>query len=180
MLEFEKELGVIAKWEPESADVLMGIEPVVGLSEALSALANESRLMEPSKDIVGEENIELFTGTLNFERARQGGAVRLHQDYAYWADAAPVAHRVATGMLFLDDATIEKGCLEVAAAGKWILPNSMNADWRPLEAEAGSVVWFGAFLVHRSLPNLSNDDRRAILYSYQPAGNPRFRHIWRN
>jgi len=34
-----------------------------------------------------------------------------------------VAHRIATAMLFLDDATVENGCLEVAAGthtvGKW-------------------------------------------------------------
>jgi ectoine hydroxylase-related dioxygenase (phytanoyl-CoA dioxygenase family) len=42
----------------------------------------------------------------------------------------------------------------------------------PLEVSAGSVAFFGAFLVHRSLPNNSNEDRRALLYSYQPAGNP--------
>jgi ectoine hydroxylase len=43
---------------------------------------------------------------------------------------------------------------------------------QPLETRAGSVVFFGAFLVHRSLPNRSDRDRRALLYSYQPAGEP--------
>jgi hypothetical protein len=33
-------------------------------------------------------------------------------------------------------------------------------------------VFFGAFLVHRSLPNRSDKDRRALLYSYQPGGYP--------
>ncbi len=37
---------------------------------------------------------------------------------------------------------------------------------------AGSVVFFGSLLVHRSLPNRSDKDRRALLYSYQPAGLP--------
>ena len=41
---------------------------------------------------------------------------------------------------------------------------------QPLEVKAGAVVFFGAFLVHRSLPNRSDVDRRALLYSYQPAG----------
>ena len=39
-----------------------------------------------------------------------------------------------------------------------------------VEVPAGSVVMFGSLLVHRSLPNLSEHDRRALLYSYQPAG----------
>jgi ectoine hydroxylase len=39
-----------------------------------------------------------------------------------------------------------------------------------LEVPAGSVVFFGSLLVHRSTPNRSGRDRRALLYSYQPAG----------
>jgi ectoine hydroxylase-related dioxygenase (phytanoyl-CoA dioxygenase family) len=37
-----------------------------------------------------------------------------------------------------------------------------------VEVEAGSVVFFGPFLVHKSDPNVSDCDRRALLYSYQP------------
>jgi ectoine hydroxylase-related dioxygenase (phytanoyl-CoA dioxygenase family) len=43
---------------------------------------------------------------------------------------------------------------------------------RRLEVKAGAVAFFGAFLVHRSLPNQSDRDRRALLYSYQPTGHP--------
>ena len=31
-------------------------------------------------------------------------------------------------------------------------------------------MFFGPFLVHQSAPNRSDADRRAMLYSYQPAG----------
>ena len=41
---------------------------------------------------------------------------------------------------------------------------------RKLPVTAGSVVLFGSKLVHRSGNNLSGGDRRALLYSYQPAG----------
>jgi ectoine hydroxylase-related dioxygenase (phytanoyl-CoA dioxygenase family) len=41
-----------------------------------------------------------------------------------------------------------------------------------VEVAAGTAVYFDAFLVHRSAPNRSGDDRRALLYSYQPAGYP--------
>jgi len=46
------------------------------------------------------------------------------------------------------------------------------ARLRPLEVPAGTVAFFGAFLLHRSLPNRTDGDRRALLYSYQPAGQP--------
>jgi ectoine hydroxylase-related dioxygenase (phytanoyl-CoA dioxygenase family) len=47
----------------------------------------------------------------------------------------------------------------------------------PLEVPAGTAVYFNSFLVHRSQPNQSENDRRALLYSYQPAGNPHAREI---
>jgi hypothetical protein len=41
-----------------------------------------------------------------------------------------------------------------------------------VEVPAGSVVMFGSLLVHQSRPNRTDGDRRALLYSYQPAGHP--------
>jgi ectoine hydroxylase-related dioxygenase (phytanoyl-CoA dioxygenase family) len=40
----------------------------------------------------------------------------------------------------------------------------------PVVVPAGSVVVFGAFLAHATGPNRTDHDRRALLYSYQPAG----------
>jgi ectoine hydroxylase len=42
----------------------------------------------------------------------------------------------------------------------------------PVEVPAGTLLYFGAFLVHRSSPNRSARQRRALLYSYQPGGWP--------
>jgi len=41
-----------------------------------------------------------------------------------------------------------------------------------LEVRAGAVVFFGPFLVHRSLRIVPAPTDRALLYSYQPAGHP--------
>jgi ectoine hydroxylase-related dioxygenase (phytanoyl-CoA dioxygenase family) len=46
-----------------------------------------------------------------------------------------------------------------------------------VEVPAGSVLWFGAFLVHRSSPNTSGQHRRALLPSWQPAGRPRLHDL---
>ena len=35
-----------------------------------------------------------------------------------------------------------------------------------------TVLLFGSLLVHRSSPNASGSQRRALLFSYQPAGRP--------
>jgi hypothetical protein len=45
----------------------------------------------------------------------------------------------------------------------------------PVEVPAGSVVYSGATLVHRSAPNTSDRQRRSPVFSFQPAGAPHLR-----
>jgi hypothetical protein len=190
MFEIQREAATVVKWEPFAPEVVQGVEPFAHLSAPLKDWGLDARLVDPCTAIVGQDDIGLFTEKLNFKRAQHGGSIILHQDFPYWEPVAPIAGQVATAMVFLDDATVENGCLEVAAgthkAGKW--PLRTDADWfgslemdpaqfdhsrlKPLEVPGGTVAYFGAFLVHRSLPNRSSGDRRALLYSYQPAGHP--------
>ena len=196
MFEMQRRLDTIIKWEPEHPELVQGIEPFAHLSEELRQWGLDARLVEPCKDLVGENDLALFTEKLNVKRARKGGKIILHQDFPYWSDLTPMASRVATAMLFLDDATIENGCLEVVPGShrEGIQPRlavdglgALEMDPQqydhsrllPLEVPAGSVAFFGPFLVHRSLFNTSNADRRALLYSYQPNGHPHLRELTR-
>ncbi len=189
MFEIQRLLGTVVKWEPDNPELLQGVEPFAHLSEALRSWALDPRLVEPSKDVIGGEEVGLFTEKLNLKRAHKGGPVVLHQDFPYWSEVAKVASQVATAMIFLDDASRENGCLELVPGSHReglqrrravegfgsmeIDPAAYDAARLiPLEVPAGSVVFFGPFLVHRSLPNRSGADRRALLYSYQPAGHP--------
>ncbi len=187
VFEHLQELGTAVKWEKDSIDTVLGIEPFAHLSTALDACARDARFFEPMKDILGTDAISLFTEKLNVKRADVGGPIVVHQDYPYWVGVAEDAAQVATAILFLDDSSIENGCLEVlpgshkngeaarkATAG--FGANEMDesavegAKLVPLEVPAGSVVYFGSLLVHASAPNRTGHDRRALLYSYQPAG----------
>ena len=47
--------------------------------------------------------------------------------------------------------------------------------YRPAEAPAGSLVFFSPHTVHGSEPNRSDLERRALVITYQPAGNPMFK-----
>ncbi|HVN00636.1 MAG TPA: phytanoyl-CoA dioxygenase family protein [Caulobacteraceae bacterium] len=189
MFEVLRDEGTVVKWEPNAPEVMQGVEPFAHISPPLRDWGLDARLLDPCKAIVGQDDIILFTEKLNVKRARFGGDIVLHQDFPYWESMTPIANRVATAMIFLDDADLENGCLEVApgthASGKFKqrgvdgfggLEMDMDAfdlaRLQPLEVKAGTVAFFGAFLVHRSLPNLSSRDRRALLYSYQPAGHP--------
>ncbi len=98
-------------------------------------------------------------------------------------------------MLFLDDADLGNGTLQVVPGshrdGPWQtradkdgfgnleIDPSLEEGLRtvPLEVPAGSVVYFGPLLVHRSSPNTSDRERRSLLFSYQPPGAPDMRDL---
>jgi ectoine hydroxylase len=188
--------GVMIKWEGES-DVVHGIEPFAHLSPALHGWALDPRCREPIRTVVGDEEPALFTEKLNLKRPRHGGVNPLHQDYPYWVGVAGDAARVGTAMVFLDDATLENGCLQVVPGshrdGPWKgrsdgdefgrneidVSAYPDAQLLPLEVPAGSVVFFGSLLVHQSAPNRSDRERRALLWSYQPAGHPHMLEMMR-
>jgi len=190
MFEIQQEMQAVVKWEPEFPDVIQGLEPFAHLSPALDSWARDPRLWEVARDMIGEPEIGLFTEKTTNKRAHTGGHIILHQDYPYWRNQNPVAHKVITAMIQLDDADRENGCLEVLPASHrdgWnrvtkkvdgFGANELDVDefdltkLVPVESGAGSVIFFGSFLIHRSLPNRSNRDRRALLYSYQPGGYP--------
>lgn len=194
MFERSEVYGLNIKWEPDAPDMLMGVEPFAHFSKALSDWGHDARFLDPCRDLIGEDDIVLFTEKVNYKRAKKGGPIILHQDYPYWAAFTDIAPRVVTAMLFLDEANAANGCLEVVPGshkqGKvktWDSAGLRNREidtdafdmtgLQPLEVPPGTVAYFNSFLVHRSLPNTSDQDRRALLYSYQPAGNPHAREI---
>jgi ectoine hydroxylase-related dioxygenase (phytanoyl-CoA dioxygenase family) len=177
--------GCTIKWEGDS-DVVHGLEPFAHLSPELEKWAYDARFIEPSIPFVDHENPVLFTEKLNLKRPFHGGPNPWHQDWPYWEFAEQRA-RVVTAMLFLDDATLENGTLEVIpgshTSGPWkqrtdkdlfgnleLDPTAITDEPVALEVPAGSVVWFGPLLVHKSEPNRSAKERRTLLYSYQPEG----------
>lgn len=187
------DLGVTIKWEREHPDKIRGLEPFAHLDSEFEALAHDPRLTGPSGFICEADEVTLFTEKLHTKRAHTGGEIEVHQDYPYWRPFGPRASRIMTAMLLLDDATLANGCLEVAPgthraqvqatrAGLTGIDNLRMDPARfdtsqliPIEAPAGTVLFFNAFLVHRSGHNRSDQDRRAILFSYQPAGLPHAR-----
>jgi phytanoyl-CoA hydroxylase len=164
-----------------------GIEPFVHLHPTFQKYAEDSRFVEIAKDLCGSDDVALFTEKLNYKRARAGGPVVLHQDHPYWVDSADDIDHLVTIMLLLDDSHEGNGCLEaipgshkwgvqkgkeVAGFGQFEMDESLidMSLLQPVPLAAGDYIVFGADLVHRSLPNRSETDRRAFLYTYQPAG----------
>jgi ectoine hydroxylase len=184
------------EWQEGSQEIRL-IEPCTHLDPRLDALWDDPRFAEPMKDVVGADDVAPFTSKLNLKRAKEGSPFPYHQDFPYWYVAAEGdAADIATAVLYLDDAREENGAIRVVAgshaggpaprdtaAADHFLADAAKVDVARevvAAAPAGSLLFFGAFLVHRSTPNTTGGHRRALLLSYQPGGRPRLNELlWR-
>jgi|TARA_B110000971_G_scaffold212911_1_gene243014 hypothetical protein len=166
------------------------IEPVNELSERFNALIDEPRLTQPMQQIVGADDLALWTTKLNLKSAKEGSGFRWHQDSPYWIHDCNHVDQLPNVMVLFDDADESNGCLRVIQSshkkgrlpgcedgsqlqGFFTHPNAFSEqDQVLMEAPAGSVVFFDPHIVHGSQPNHSDSPRRAIIITYQPAGYP--------
>lgn len=166
------------------------LEPFTHLHPRFAALWSDPRFTEPMKDALGAPEVAPYTCKLNLKRPREGSEFPWHQDYTYWYAFTPqTAHEIATAILFLDDASPTNGAIRVLPGShrRGPAPRDRNdptafladpvridaAAERVVEAAAGSLLLFPSLLLHRSSPNTSACQRRAMLLSFQPAGRPR-------
>jgi phytanoyl-CoA hydroxylase len=191
---YQELLDSLVKWEWQElrADV-RSMEPFLHLDAGLERLVDDPRLWQPVTALCGAERLALFTDKLNFKRP--GGAeFPWHQDSPYFVFDCPHVDRLASLQVYLDDATVENGCL-------WMIPGShvhgrlpcfedrgtlgrLYTDLEralphsapvPIEAPAGSVIFFNGDVVHGSRSNQTGSSRRAFVLTYQPAGFAQFR-----
>lgn len=187
-LQFSSQTVIQWEWREGSQEVRL-IEPFTHLHPRFAALWDEARFAEPFEDMFGVGEVGPYTCKLNLKRPREGSEFPWHQDYTYWYAFTPEnAHQIGTAILFLDDAGAANGAIRVLpgshrrgpAPRDPADPTAFLADPRRIdasqerlvEAEAGSLLFFPSLLLHRSSPNTSGRQRRAILLSFQPAGRP--------
>jgi ectoine hydroxylase-related dioxygenase (phytanoyl-CoA dioxygenase family) len=169
------------------------IEPFHHLDEHMDRLLDDPRLVEPMRDLVGDERVALFTDKLNLKRPREGSRFRWHQDSPYWAHFFRELDRLPNVLIVLDDANEHNGCFRVIRGSHrrgmlrgcegdgrlgplFTDPRAFDlADQIPAIAKAGSLVFFSPHTVHGSEPNRSDARRRAIVLTYQPGGNRMFK-----
>jgi ectoine hydroxylase len=177
----------------EGSQTVRVLEPFHRLDPRLNDLVDDPRFVEPMRDLVGEEELCLFTDKLNLKRPREGSRFRWHQDSPYWVFDCAHVDRLVNAMLALDDANRENGCLCLVAGShrQGLLPGlegqgtlgPLFTDPRcfdarlavPAEMPAGSLLFFSPHVVHGSEPNGSERPRRALLFTYQPAPHRMFK-----
>jgi ectoine hydroxylase len=186
-LQLSSRTSIQWEWADGSREIRL-LEPCHHLHPSFEALLGDDRLLGPVREELVADPAP-FTSKLNLKRARDGSEFPWHQDYPYWYVAVGEdAQDVVTAVVFLDDATASNGALRVLPGShrqgpvprdphdptRFLTdPHALDTSGEVvLEVPAGTVVWFGAFLVHRSSPNISEGHRRALLPSWQPSDRP--------
>lgn len=138
--------------------------------DGLRQLVRE-RLAATASLLLGEPAV-LYKEKINYKLAG-GAGYSPHQD----APAYPFIDTHVSCMVAVDDATVANGCLEVVSGRHdAVLPMDdrgciaaevvADLEWVPAELRAGQTLWFHSRTPHRSGPNLSDRNRRALYPTY--------------
>jgi hypothetical protein len=140
-------------------------------SPALFDLLRTGAVARVAGELLGEAAL-LYKEKINYKLIG-GAGFSPHQDQP----AYPYVTSVLSVMIAVDDSTVENGCLFVATARhqellaqdeRGCLAPEVVADleWMPVELRAGQTLFFHSLTPHRSGPNLSTKNRRALYPTY--------------
>jgi phytanoyl-CoA hydroxylase len=151
--------------------------------DAYAALVRHPRIVEVLQDLWGPD-IRFDTAKLNMKSAGFGAAVEWHQDWAFYPHTND--DLAAVGVM-MDDMALENGPLMIVPGShKGVVfdhhdegrfcgamdPARKEVDYGsaiPLTGRAGSITVHHVRAVHGSAPNLSNRDRRLLLFQFRAA-----------
>jgi ectoine hydroxylase-related dioxygenase (phytanoyl-CoA dioxygenase family) len=160
--------------------VIRKIEPISDLSPFFAQMALRPAIAGPARAVFDGE-VALFEDKLNL-KLPGGSPYPWHQDWSCcWR-----AHtdELATCFVYLDDADLTNGCLQVIPGShhdKPVLPFRGGGHFEvdpavvdeeravPVPLAAGDMIVFDPYLLHFSDLNRGRTPRRAIIYTYYPA-----------
>jgi ectoine hydroxylase len=162
-------------------------------SPPFNVVSEDPAIVEPVKQIL-QSDVYVWHSKINVKDAFEGTVWLWHQDYGYWMWDG-VDPRLVSVMVFLDKATINNGCLMVAAGShKWgrlehsadevttsykqwcvdtaILRERLTEDMiQHVTGEAGDALFFHCNLLHASGHNLSPLPRKTYIIAYNAVTN---------
>jgi ectoine hydroxylase-related dioxygenase (phytanoyl-CoA dioxygenase family) len=180
--ELQAEVDRVAAW-PEDGEWLHYHELTDGgrrlartenftpFSALLAMVLREGPIPDVAGQLLGEQAL-LYKEKINY-KAAGGAGFSPHQD----KPAYPFVRTVLSVMVAVDDATVENGCLfvvsgchdrQLAQDERGCIAEGVVATlaWEPVELRAGATLFFHALTPHRSGPNRSPRDRRALYPTY--------------
>ena len=152
------------------------------ISDVMTRYLAQKTMVDVLTKVIGPD-VKCMQSMLFIKSAGKPGQA-WHQDEEF----IPTRDRTLTGgWIALDDATVENGCL-------WVIPGShkhgliwpqqqqndprfdctvetwgfpyKDEDAIPVEVEAGTMVFFNGYLLHRSLPNYAQHGYRRVLVNH--------------
>lgn len=156
--------------------ILNRVENFYPYHTGFAALIDGPKLWGAVAQLLDEPPV-LFKEKINF-KLPGGDGFKPHQDQqAGWSTYADY---FITALVSVDEATLENGCLELAAGqhkkgliGKEWEPISEadleSIDMRPCPTRPGDVVFFDSFAPHGSGPNVTDRPRRVLYVTYNRA-----------
>jgi ectoine hydroxylase-related dioxygenase (phytanoyl-CoA dioxygenase family) len=155
--------------------VLQRIENFYPFHEGFRRLMSAGPLCD-AVDALFDERSVLFKVKINFKMPG-GDGFKLHQDQqAGWSRYASL---FITALVSIDEATVENGCLEVAAGLH--RKDLLGEEWKPLPddlpglelvavpTKPGDVVFFDSYTPHASKPNFTDRWRRVLYVTWNRA-----------
>ncbi len=171
------------------------VQPVNDLSEYLTAVSNDDRLIGPMSRILGCRPL-LMEEKLNYKqqlhRPLDAAALQprvgddrffIHTDWGYYRQQGYPKNTLSSA-ISIDACTPDNGPIRVfpgthkreypladpASPGSGVLREEpfRDAERVPVLCAPGSVMVFHAMLVHDSCPNLTGRPRRIMIYSHYP------------
>jgi len=153
--------------------IVQRIENFCPFHEGFDGFEREGALVEWTSALMGGQ-VALFKDKINFKMPG-GAGFELHQDQqAGWSTYAP---RFMTAMISLDAASIESGCLEIAAGRH--REGLIGEQWKPLDETGidlevvptapGDAIFFDSYVPHASKANFSDSPRRILYLTYNLA-----------
>ena len=173
--------------------VVRKIQPIIDLALQLAEASSDDRLLKPMAELMDDEPV-LMEEKLNYKQPvpalNDVGFFRtpedddrfpVHNDYAYYRHN-DYPKEIISSALTLDACSEQNGTIKVFPGshknhiehlrvrnGLEVPPGSVDlADAVPIDAPAGSVMFFHSCLIHTSMPNESGAPRRMMIYSHYP------------
>ncbi len=179
--ELQDEVALIATWPDDGEWLhhyemtdegvrLARTENFTPFSASMNHLMRGS-LCQIAGQLLGEPAV-LYKEKINYKLAG-GAGFSAHQD----KPAYPFVDKVLSVMVAVDDSTIDNGCLYVVDGWhREVLEQDERGcirgelverlNWKPVELRAGQTLFFHGLTPHRSGPNTSSRDRRALYPTY--------------
>jgi hypothetical protein len=160
--------------------VIQRIENFCPFHAEFDALVREGALSRWAAALMGGP-VVLFKDKINFKMPGAPG-FKAHQDQqAGWGRYAPL---FVTAMVSVDPATLENGCLEIAAGRH--RQGLLGEEWKPLDetgldllavpTDPGDVIFFDSFAPHASKPNFTDRPRRILYLTHNLTSDGDHRH----